>query len=230
MKNPLRISVLGTGMVGQTLAARLSELGHAVLIGTRDPKATLARGKPDALGTPPFSVWHKDHPKVELGTFAQAAAHASVLINATAGAASLEALEAAGAKNLAGKILIDLANPLDFSGGFPPVLSVCNTDSLGEQIQRAFPELKVVKTLNTMNCTVMVNPEKIAGAAHTVFVSGNDAGAKKTVMDLLRSFGWIDIVDLGDITTARGTEMILPLWVRIFGATKNPMFNFKLVS
>ncbi len=225
----MKIGVLGTGVVGQTIAAKLSELGHATFIGTRDPAATLARTAPDNFGNPPFKVWRDQHPKVELGTFAQAAAHGELVVNATNGAGTLAALAAAGEKNLAGKILLDIANPLDFSKGMPPSLSVCNTDSLGEQIQRAYPQTKVVKTLNTMNCYLMVGPKQLADGAHTVFVSGNDAGAKQKTTKLLESFGWSDIIDLGDITTARGTEMILPIWVRLYGATKNPMFNFKVV-
>jgi 8-hydroxy-5-deazaflavin:NADPH oxidoreductase len=142
---------------------------------------------------------------------------------------SMDALKAAGEKNLAGKVLVDIANPLDFSRGMPPSLAVCNTDSLGEQIQRAFPQTKVVKTLATMNAYLMVGPAQLAGADHTVFVSGNDPAAKQRVSELLRSFGWKDIVDLGDITTARGTEMMLPIWLRAWGATGTPMFSFKLV-
>lgn len=225
----MKIGVLGTGPVGQTIAAKLAELGHGVFVGTRDPAATLARTENDIFGNPPFKVWREKNPKIEFGTFAQAAAHGELVVNATQGGVSIEALEAAGAKNLAGKILLDIANPLDFSKGMPPSLTVCNTDSLGEQIQRAFPETKVVKTLNTMNAYLMVGPKQLKDGEHTVFVSGNDASAKQTVTTLLESFGWKDVLDLGDITTARGTEMILPIWVRIWGATKNPMFQFKLV-
>jgi predicted dinucleotide-binding enzyme len=224
-----KIGVLGTGPVGQTIAAKLAELGHAVFVGTRDPAETLARTNPDMFGNPPFAVWREQHPKVQFGTLAQAAAHGEIVVNATSGGGSLAALEAAGAGNLAGKVVIDLANPLDFSRGMPPSLTVCNTDSLGEQLQRAFPAARVVKTLNTMNAYLMVGPDKVAGADHTVFVSGNDAAAKQTVSELLRSFGWKDILDLGDITTARGTEMILPIWVRIFAATGSPMFQLKVV-
>lgn len=224
-----KFGVLGTGPVGQTIADKLAELGHRVFVGTRDPAATLAREKTDSFGNPPFKVWREQHPRVEFGTLAQAAAHAEIVVNGTNGTGSLEALRVAGATNLAGKILIDIANPLDFSRGMPPSLTVCNTDSLGEQIQREFPSAKVVKTLNTMNCYVMVAPERVGGGDHTVFVSGNDAGAKATTSELLRSFGWKDIVDLGDITTARGTEMILPIWVRTWAAIGNPMFNFKVV-
>jgi predicted dinucleotide-binding enzyme len=224
----MKIAVLGTGPVGQTVAAKLSELGHSVFVGTRDPAATLARTEPDMFGNPPFKVWRDKHLRIEIGTFAQAAAHGEMVVNSTSGTGSMEALKAAG-ENLNDKILIDIANPLDFSKGMPPSLTVCNTDSLGEQIQRAFPRAKVVKTLNTMNAYLMVGPQKLANGDHTVFVSGNDLAAKEGVMGLLKSFGWQDIVDLGDITTARGTEMMLPVWVRIYGATKNPMFSFKLV-
>ena len=141
----------------------------------------------------------------------------------------MEALEMADEDNLNGKILIDISNPLDFSRGMPPTLWVSNTDSLGERIQRRFPEAKVVKTLHTMNAYVMVDPAQLAGADHTVFVSGDDAEAKAEVGELLRSFGWTDIIDLGDITTARGTEMLMPIWLRLFGALQKPVFNFKIV-
>ena len=135
---------------------------------------------------------------------------------------------AAGAENLAGKVLMDIANPLDFSHGFPPSLNPVNTDSLGEQIQRAFPEARVVKTLNTMTASVMVDPASVAGGDHSVFVSGNDAAAKETVAGLLKDFGHRDIIDLGDITTARGAEMILPIWLRVWGALGTGAFNFKV--
>ena len=163
-----------------------------------------------------------------VGTFADAAAGADVVVNATNGAGSLAALAAAGAENLAGKVLMDIANPLDFSHGFPPSLNPVNTDSLGEQIQRAFPEARVVKTLNTMTASVMVDPASVAGGDHSVFVSGNDAAAKETVAGLLKDFGHRDIIDLGDITTARGAEMILPIWLRVWGALGTGAFNFKV--
>ena len=225
----MRFGILGTGVVGKTIAARLDNLRHEVMVGTRDPEETLSRTEPDPYGNPPFSAWQQEHPEARLGTFGEVAAHGEVVVNATAGAVSLEALEQAGEDNLNGKILIDIANPLDFSQGMPPTLSVSNTDSLGEQIQRRFPEVKVVKTLHTMNAYLMVDPTQLAGADHTVFVSGNDAEAKATVAELLRSFGWTDIIDLGDITTARGTEMLLPVWLRLFGALQKPIFNFKIV-
>lgn len=225
----MNITVLGTGTVGRALAARTQELGHDVVIGTRDPKATLARSESDAMGNPPFREWHRDHPQVGLVAFADAAARAEVIVNATSGASSLEVLALAGAENLAGKILIDIANPLDFSAGFPPTLFVKDADSLGEQIQRAFPDTKVVKTLNTLSANLMVAPGALADGDHSIFLSGNDPDAKATVMALLRSFGWKDIIDLGDVSTARGTEMLLSLWLRIMGALGTARFNVKIV-
>jgi len=225
----MRLGILGTGVVGKTIAARLADLGHGVIVGTREPAQTMSRTEPDTYGNPPFSAWQEQHPEIRLGTFAEAAAHSEMVVNATAGAVSLEVLELAGEDNLNGKILMDIANPLDFSKGMPPTLSVSNTDSLGEQIQRRFPEAMVVKTLHTVNAYLMVDPAQLAATDHTVFVSGDDAEAKATVAELLRSFGWSDILDLGDITTARGTEMLLPIWVRLFGVLQKPIFNFKIV-
>jgi predicted dinucleotide-binding enzyme len=225
----MKIGVIGTGSVGRTMAARLAELGHSVTVGTRDPAATMARTEPDGMGNPPFADWHADYPDVTLGTFEQAAHHGDVVLNATGGAGSVSALTAAGADNLRGKVLIDIANPLDFSQGFPPFLSVKDTDSLGEQIQRAFPEVRVVKSLNTMTASLMADPKQLAGGDHSVFVSGNDAQAKATVTALLESLGHTDVIDLGDITTARGSEMVLPIWVRLWGALGTPIFNFKIV-
>jgi predicted dinucleotide-binding enzyme len=199
------------------------------MIGTRDVARTLAVTEPDRMGSPPFRIWQRENPKVRLGPFAEAAAAGEVLVNATSGTVSLDVLKQAGQGNLEGKILIDVSNPLDLSRGMPPTLSVSNTDSVGEQIQRAFPRVKVVKTLNTVNASLMVTPGRLAGANHTIFLSGNDTGAKAKVADLLRSFGWQDILDLGDIMTARGVEMYLPLWLRMWGALRTPTFNVKVV-
>ena len=226
----MKIAILGTGPVGQTLAAKLDSIGHAVTIGTRDVAATLARTASDAFGNPPYPVWAAAHPKVRLETLAVAAAQAEVVINALSGAGSLEGLALAGEANLAGKILLDLSNPLDFSKGMPPSLFVSNTDSLGEQIQRRFPAARVVKTLNTVNAYLMVDPQQLAGGDHSIFVSGNDADARRQVAGWLTEwFGWRDVIELGDITTARGTESFLPLWLRTWGALKTPMFSFRVV-
>jgi predicted dinucleotide-binding enzyme len=181
------------------------------------------------MGNPPFSVWRTQQPEVRVGLFSEAAAHGEMLINAANGNACQEVLTAAGEANLNGKTLVDIANPLDFSQGMPPSLFVSNTDSLAEQLQRAFPEVRIVKTLNTMNAHVMVDPGQLGGGDHTVFVSGDDPKAKVQVTDLLRSFGWQDIIDLGDLSTARGVEMILPIWLRLMGALQTPMINFKIV-
>ncbi|KOU69096.1 NADP oxidoreductase [Streptomyces sp. MMG1533] len=223
----MRYAVLGTGIVGRTIAAKLTSLGHEVVIGTRSPQVTLARTEPDAMGNPPFASWHTDHPDVVVKSFAEAAAFGETVVNTTAGAATGDVLHAAGSANLAGKVLIDIANPMDVSAGMPPTLNPVNTDSLGEQIQRSFPDARVVKTLNTMNCRVMVEPGRVAGA-HNVFVSGEDDGAKKQVTELLVSFGWPegDVIDLGGIETARGAEMLLVLWVRLYGALGHADFNF----
>ena len=224
----MNIAVLGTGSVGRAIADRLDELGHAVTVGTRDPQATLARTEPDAMGTAPFATWHADHAGVALATYADAAAGAELVVNATNGSAALEVLGRAGGENLAGKPLVDISNPLDFSAGFPPTLFVKDTDSLGEQLQREFPEARVVKTLNTLNADLMVHPQTL-GASSTVFVSGDDAAAKATVTDLLTSFGHDDVIDLGGIETARGTEMYLPIWLRLMGALGTAHFNVKVV-
>jgi hypothetical protein len=215
-------------MVGQAIAGRLHEIGHRVVVGTRDPDATSARTEPDGMGNPPFASWHRDHQGVGLATFAEAAAGADLVVNATSGTAALDVLGLAGADNLAGKVLLDISNPLDFSQGFPPTLFVKDTDSLGEQIQRAFPQTRVVKTLNTLNANLMVHPKEL-GAESSVFVSGNDAMAKATVTELLESFGHTDVIDLGDISSARGTEMLLPVWLRLMGALGTPAFNIKIV-
>ena len=223
----MNIAVLGTGMVGQAIAGRLHELGHSVVVGTRDPEGTLARTEPDGMGNPPFPVWHAAHP-VAVATFAEAAAGADLVVNASSGAVALDVLGLAGADNLAGKVLVDISNPLDFSHGFPPTLFVKDTDSLGEQIQRAFPEAKVVKTLNTLTASLMVEPKSL-GESSTIFVSGDDAQAKATVRSLLESFGHDDVIDLGPLETARGTEMLLPVWLRLMGALGSGAFNFKVV-
>jgi len=227
----MKIGVLGTSMVGQAISGKLAELGHDVMVGTRDVAQTLARTDPHPYGFPPFSVWHQQQPKVRLGTFAEAAAHGEMVINATNGTATLAALRSAGEAHLNGKVLIDIANPLDFSQGNPPSLSVSNTDSLGEQIQRAYPNVKVVKTLNTVTAFLMVNPALVGNGDHTIFVSGNDAAAKAQVTEWLKGwFGWKDVIDLGDITNARGTEMYLPIWLRLWGALGTGMFNVKIVK
>ena len=215
----MRIGVLGTGTVGRTLAGKLVEIGHEVRMGSREAGNEQAIEWVAAAGEAGSE-----------GAFADAAQFAELVVNATAGGASLEALRAAGAENLAGKVLLDVANPLDFSGGMPPTLSVANDDSLGEQIQEAFPEARVVKGLNTVNAAVMVSPDALAESTN-LFVCGNDQAAKGQVIALLETFGWLsgDIIDLGDISAARGMEMYLPLWLRLMAALETPQFNIRAV-
>jgi predicted dinucleotide-binding enzyme len=225
----MKIAVLGTGTAGRTIAGKLSELGHDVAVGTRDPRATLGRTEPDAMGNPPYAAWQAEHPAARLAPFAGAAASGELIVNATGGDGSLDALARAGEENLAGKVLLDISNPLDFSQGFPPSLFVKDTDSLAERIQRAFPAVRVVKSLNTMTAAVMVDPGRVGGGDHSVFVSGNDPDAKTTVVDLLTSMGHRDVIDLGDLSTARGAEMYLPIWLRLMAALGTPFFNIKVV-
>lgn len=226
------IAILGTGTVGQALAAKLAELDHQIFIGTRNVEKTLAKTERDSFGNPPVGEWLKQHPDFSLIPFDQAVDQGSdLIIFAMNGMHALDALALIGAEKLTNKVLIDITNPLDFSQGFPPSLFVSNTDSLGEQIQRKYPELKVVKTLNTMSNPVMVNPGAVPGD-HTQFLCGNDESAKEKVKDLLESMGWKkeNILDLGDITGARGMEMILPLWLRIYGKFQSPFFNFHIAK
>ena len=215
----MKIAVLGTGMVGETIGSKLVALGHEVKMGSRTANNEKA------------TAWVKQAgAKASQGTFADAAAFGEILFNCTSGAGSIEALNASGRENLKGKVLLDISNPLDFSKGMPPTLFLSNTDSLGEQIQRTFPALKVVKTLNTISANVMVDPARIPGE-HAVFVSGNDAEAKAQVKRLLTEWlGWKQVIDLGDITTSRGTESYLPLWLRLWGVMGTPDFNIQVVK
>jgi predicted dinucleotide-binding enzyme len=214
----MKFGVLGTGIVGQTVGSKLIHLGHEVMMGSRD------------ASNPKAVAWAKaeDSPRALFGTFANAAAHGELIVNCTLGAASLDALHQAGAANLKGKILIDTANPIDYSTK-EWTLTVSNNDSLGEQIQRAFPDALVVKTLNTVNAVVMTEPNKLSERTD-VFVSGNDVEAKKAVTKLLHDFGWMSVIDLGDITTSRSVEMYILLWRNFRHVVDSYRFNIKLVS
>ena len=224
----MKIGILGSGVVGQTLGAKLANDGHAVVLGTRSPQEL---GGKRGLGQTSLGDWLKQAgANARVATFADAARHGEVVINATGGMVALEALRLAGDANLAGKVLIDASNPLDFSRGMPPTLSVCNDDSLGEQIQRAFPGARVVKALNTVTAGLMVNPGLVGGGEHDLFICGDDAEAKRQVTDWLRQwFGWRHVVDVGPISAARGTEMMLPLWIRLMAGFGTPLFNFRVV-
>lgn len=217
----MKIGVLGTGSVGYNIGTRLVQLGHEVMMGSRTTTNERGKGWVTATGK-----------GASLGTFADAAKFGELIFNCTPGLVSLAALNAAGAANLEGKLLIDISNALDASKGMPPVLVIPQAGSMGEEIQKTFPGAKVVKTLNTMTAKVMVNPALVNAGDHHVFMSGNDDGSKQQAKEILKSFGWKEenILDLGDISTARGPEQILPLWIRLWGVQGTPVFQFNIVK
>ena len=214
----MKIGILGTGMVGSAIGTKLVQLDHEVKMGSRTADNSKAAEWAKANGE-----------KASHGTFADTAAFGEMLFNCTTGMKSIDALKLADEKNMSGKILVDIANPLDFSKGMPPSLSVCNTDSLGEQIQRTFPSVKVVKTLNSVNCKVMVNPSLVHGD-HDMFICGNNSAAKEMVTGILKDwFGWKSVIDLGGITGARAMEMLLPIWLKLMETFNTANFNLKII-
>lgn len=210
----MKIGVLGTGEAGQRYGGKLIQLGHDVMMGARSSENEKVLGFAARTGG-------------KAGKFADAALHGDIVFNCLRGDVALDVLTAVSGV-LEGKILVDMSNPLDFSKGAPPTLSISNTDSLGEVIQRGLPRTRVVKTLNTMNSAVGIDPAIVPGP-HAVFVSGNDKPAKGKIMDLLRSLGWVSIIDLGDITSARATEQMLPLWTRLYSVFGTGEFNFAVL-
>lgn len=211
----MRIGILGTGMVGETLGKKFAQLGHQVKMGSRTANNESAAKWVQATG-----------PNASQGTFADAAAFGEIVFVCLKGSVFLEVAKSLHATALARKVLVDVSNPLEFSGGVLS-LSICNTISLGEEVQKALPSARVVKTLNTVNCEVMVDPAK--GGHPTMLLCGNDAEAKNQVITLLKTLGWREIIDLGDITKARGTEMLMPLWMNLFGLFGTPHFGLKIV-
>jgi predicted dinucleotide-binding enzyme len=218
----MKIGILGTGMVGNALGTRLVQKGHEVTMGSRTANNEAARKWASSLGE-----------RARTATFQNAAAFGELVISCTGGMHSMEALKSVGAEPLRGKILIDVSNPLQQGKDGSITLGFCNTDSLGERIQKAFPETRVVKALNTVNCDIMIEPSRVPGS-HNLFICGNDAAAKKRVTQYLSDwFGWKpdNIIDVGDITAARGTEMMMPLWMRLFqGVIGHPHFNWQIVQ
>ena len=218
----MKIAILGTGVVGNTLGSAFISKGHEVMMGSRNANNEHA------------TSWAAQNGSLAShGKFSDAAKFGEILFNCTKGEHSLDALKAAGNENMAGKILVDVSNPLDFSKGMPPTLFLVNDTSLGEVIQKEFPDTKVIKALNTLTCSLMVNPGKIGNGDHNIFICGNDETAiKKTTMLLHESFNWKleNIIHLGDITNSRGTEQLLPIWIRLMGTFKTADFNFKIVK
>lgn len=212
----MKFGILGTGMVGEALASKLVALGHEVKMGSRSAGNEKARAWADRMGTS----------RASQGSFADAAAFGEIVVNAVQGAATLSVVEAV-IQPLADKVLIDIANPFDFSKGMPPTLFVSNDRSLAEAVQALAPRTKVVKTLNTMSAALMTDPSAVPGD-HDVFVSGNDAVAKARVIELLRSFGWKSPIDLGDLSSARGTESMMLAWMRLWSTLGTHEFNFHI--
>ncbi|MFJ9819025.1 NADPH-dependent F420 reductase [Streptomyces sp. NPDC101151] len=213
----MRYAVLGTGEVGRTLGGRLVELGYDVTLGSRTRDNPIAAEWATAAGG-----------RAHAGAFSDAAAAADMVLTAVGGRVALDALRAAGAEHLAGKVVVDVCNPLSFEDG-QLRLDPVESDSVAEQIQRAFPDARVVKAMNTVNCQVMVDPGRVPGE-HNLFVCGDDAGAKQQVTELLGEIGWPAgrVLDLGGIRSARAMEMLLPLWFGLFQKFGHADFNFEV--
>ncbi len=226
----MRVAILGTGKVGQTLAEKFHSLGYEVIMGTREVKATLGRSNNGST----FTEWHSNNNQIILKTFIEAVNQCEIIVNALNGAHTISALQSCNVTDFDNKIVIDVANPLDLSNGFPPTLieGLNNNNSLGETIQSLLPKANVVKTLNTMWCGLMVNPKLINNGQHQNYICGNNIHAKEKVIEILMEFGWSkdNILDLGGISNARGTEAILLIWTRIFKATQNGAFNMQIVK
>lgn len=209
----MKIGIIGSGDVGKTLAIALASHQQSVMLSSRAPE-TLSS----------FIAEHKD---ILVGNPFETASFGELIINATPGLKSLDALLPLK-HALYDKILLDLSNPLEFP---EKTLSVANTDSLGEQIQRLLPETKVIKTLNTVNAKIMVDPSLLGTLDHVMFISGNNFLAKQIVTDILKDlFKWKEVIDLGDITAARSQEMLLPLWLRLYEKMGHASFNFNIVK
>jgi len=213
----MKIGILGTGMVGETLGTRFVQMGHQVKMGSRTANNENAAKWAAKNGT-----------AASAGTFAQAAEFGEMVFLCLKGDVQMDVIRSVGERPFGSKPVVDVSNPLDFSHGMPPSLSICNTNSLGEEVQKALPAAKVIKTLNIVNCEIMIEPNK-AGQQPTMFICGNDSAAKASVTLLLKDLGWADIIDLGDITKARATEMLLPIWLSLMQTLGHVHFGFKIV-
>jgi 8-hydroxy-5-deazaflavin:NADPH oxidoreductase len=224
----MKVGILGTGVVGRTLAVKINELGHEVMIGTRNVSETMTRTDTDMMSTPPFKEWHFNNPKIRLGTFADTAKFGEIIFLATHGITTIKAIDLAGKNNFKEKVTIDTTNPLDFSQGMPPKFAVTLGNSLGEQIQSHIPEARVVKAFNTVNAYVMVSPKREEGDPD-LFIAGNDDKAKKKLNSLANQLGWQRVIDLGDITQSYWLEAMTMLWVYYGFKHKNWTHAFKLL-
>jgi predicted dinucleotide-binding enzyme len=217
----MKIGILGAGMVGNALGTKLVQIGNEVTMGSRSATNESAQNWASSLGE-----------RAQTATFRDAAVFGEIVISCIGGMHSMEALDSVGADPIRGKILIDVSNPLQQDKDGSMILGFCNTESLGERIQRAFPQTRVVKALNTVNCDIMIEPSRVPGD-HNLFICGNDPDAKKRVTRYLSDwFGWKthNIIDVGDITAARGTEMMMPLWMRLYqGVIGHPHFNYHIL-
>lgn len=224
----MKIGILGTGVVGKTLAAKLNEMGYDVMIGTRNVSETLSKVNKDMMGSPPFKEWHSQNPKVKFGTFAEAAQFGEMIMLATHGVATIAAIDVAGKNNFKGKVVVDTTNPLDFSQGMPPKFAVTLGNSLGEQIQKHIPEAKVVKAFNTVNAFVIVSPKREEGDPD-LFIAGNDEEAKNKIKSLAEKMGWKRVLDIGDISNSYWLEAMTMFWVYFGDKYNNWTHAFKLL-
>ena len=225
----MKIGIFGTGGVGRTLAAKFVSDGNEVIIGTRNVEETLAKSQPDGMGSPPYKEWRKNNPNVKLGTFADTAKFGEIIILATFGDATKNAIDLAGKENFSNKIVVDATNPLDFSKGVPPGFTVTLGNSLGEQIQRHISQAKVVKAFNTIGGHIMVSPKRGEGDPD-FFLAGNNESAKDQVSAIAQKWGWKNVVDLGDISKSYWLEAFAMIW--IYYGFKNNSWNhaFKLLK
>jgi hypothetical protein len=213
----MKVGVLGAGEVGRALGAGFASHGHQVMIGTRDPKQEKVRAWVTARG-----------PAVSAGTFAETAAFGELLVLATSWEGTGSALGMAGHANFRGKVVIDVTNPLDFSGGVPPRLAVAGNDSGGETVQRWLPDALVVKAFNIVGNPHMVHPD-FPGGPPDMFICGNDEAAKRAVTDVLKSFGW-GVIDLGGIASSRHLEAMAMVWILHYFKTGNGNHALKMLS
>ncbi len=212
----MKVGILGTGDVGHALGKAFIALGHEVKMGARNDGNEKAAAWAKAAGA-----------KASAGTFAAAARFGEIVVLATLGMANAGVIETAGPANFAGKIVIDATNPLDFSKGFPPTLGISGADSGGEQVQRLLPAAHVVKAFNTVGNALMFKPA-FPGGPPDMFICGADAGAKKVVTEILKTFGW-GVIDLGGIESSRYLEAMCAVWVLHGAATGSWNHAFKML-